>query len=52
MARAGPREKSKIPKYIWLAGNRNDNIVEGAHSNVNQEGQMCTLVGGIEKGRR
>ncbi|KAL0063405.1 hypothetical protein AAF712_009714 [Marasmius tenuissimus] len=45
-------EKSKIPKYIWMASDRNDNIVESSHSNVNLEGKSCTLVGGIEKGRR
>ncbi|KAL0060449.1 hypothetical protein AAF712_012771 [Marasmius tenuissimus] len=45
-------EKSKIPKYIWMAGDQNDNIVESSHSNVNLEGKSCTLVGGIEKGRR
>ncbi|KAK7024601.1 hypothetical protein VNI00_016162 [Paramarasmius palmivorus] len=44
-------EKSKIPEYIWCAGDSNDNVVEGAHSDVNLEGKGCTLVGGIEKGR-
>ncbi|KAF8991724.1 hypothetical protein BDZ89DRAFT_1173203 [Hymenopellis radicata] len=46
------QEKSFIPLDIWMAGDFNDNIVETSHSNVNFEGRSCTLVGGMEKGRR
>ncbi|KAJ8093771.1 hypothetical protein PM082_009631 [Marasmius tenuissimus] len=45
-------ERSKVPKAVWIAGDRNDNIVEGAHSNINLEGKGCSLVGGMEKARR
>ncbi|KAK7038761.1 hypothetical protein VNI00_010646 [Paramarasmius palmivorus] len=45
-------QKSKIPLYVWRAGDSHDNLVEASHANVNLEGKSCTLVGGIESGRR
>ncbi|KAK7047447.1 hypothetical protein VNI00_006678 [Paramarasmius palmivorus] len=45
-------KQSKIPLYVWKAGDSNDNLVEASHANVNLEGKSCTLVGGIESGRR
>jgi hypothetical protein len=43
-------EKSFIPKIVWKAGEKESNLIEGAHSDVNLEGVHCTLVGGIKKG--
>lgn len=44
-------ERSHIPKIIWQAGDTTSNLIESAHSDINQEGLYCTLVGGIEKAR-
>jgi len=43
--------KSFIPQIVWKAGERESNLVEGGHSDVNLEGLHCTLVGGIKKGQ-
>ncbi|KAK0472568.1 hypothetical protein EDD18DRAFT_1093925 [Armillaria luteobubalina] len=45
-------ELSFIPLDIWMSGEANDNLVESTHFNINLEGKSCTLVGGIETGRR
>lgn len=36
---------------VWKAGDTTSNLIESAHSDVNQEGLHCTLVGGISKGQ-
>ncbi|KAJ3834076.1 hypothetical protein F5878DRAFT_697457 [Lentinula raphanica] len=43
--------KSFIPLDIWRARDRESNIVEVAHADVNLEGTKCTLLGGLYKGR-
>ncbi|KAF9026394.1 hypothetical protein BDZ89DRAFT_1134819 [Hymenopellis radicata] len=45
-------EKSKIPLDVWRSGERDDNLIESSHFDVNQDGRYCSLVSGIEKGRR
>lgn len=45
-------EKSFIPLAVWQSGERNDNLIESSHFDVNQDGRRCSLVAGIEKGRR
>ncbi|KAF9023743.1 hypothetical protein BDZ89DRAFT_955368 [Hymenopellis radicata] len=45
-------EKSKIPLEVWLSGDRDDNLIESSHFDVNQDGRHCSLVAGLEKGRR
>ncbi|KAK7015447.1 hypothetical protein R3P38DRAFT_3321667 [Favolaschia claudopus] len=45
-------EKSHIPLAIWQAGERNSNLIETVHRDVNREGVHCTLLGGIIKGQR
>ena len=44
--------KCFIPLDIWKAGDRNDNLIETTHADVNREGYSCSLVSGVEKGRR
>jgi len=44
-------EKSKIPLDIWRAGDANSNLIESVHADVNCEGILCTLVGGVTKGQ-
>ncbi|KAF8957977.1 hypothetical protein BDZ97DRAFT_2078861 [Flammula alnicola] len=44
-------KKSFIPKLVWKAGEKESNLVESGHSDVNLEGVHCTLVGGIKKGQ-
>lgn len=38
-----------MPRSFWEAGDRNSNLIETVHSDVNREGVHCTLVGGIKK---
>ncbi|GBE78483.1 hypothetical protein SCP_0113720 [Sparassis crispa] len=42
--------KSMIPLEIWQAGERNSNLIESQHADVNREGVACSLVGGIVRG--
>jgi hypothetical protein len=44
--------QSHIPQPIWMAGDATSNIVESVHRSAQLEGLHCTLVGGVEKGRR
>ncbi|PPQ84978.1 hypothetical protein CVT25_010531 [Psilocybe cyanescens] len=44
-------EKSHIPKMIWKAGDKDSNLAEEAHADINREGIHCTLVGGVKKGQ-
>ncbi|KAJ7580435.1 hypothetical protein C8J56DRAFT_1058074 [Mycena floridula] len=43
-------EKSWIPLAVWRAGDSISNLIESVHSDVNQEGKGCSLLGAIEKG--
>ncbi|KAJ6531648.1 hypothetical protein DFH09DRAFT_1263868 [Mycena vulgaris] len=45
-------EKSHMPLDVWKAGERNSNLIETVHRDVNREGVHCTLLGGIIKGQR
>ncbi|KAJ3713589.1 hypothetical protein C8R42DRAFT_684404 [Lentinula raphanica] len=42
-------EKSFIPLDIWNARERDSNVSEILHADVNREGVHCSLVGGIKK---
>ncbi|KAI0052918.1 hypothetical protein FA95DRAFT_1451859, partial [Auriscalpium vulgare] len=44
--------KSHIPLDIWQAGDRNSNLIEAAHADVNREGTGCTLVSGVSHAHR
>ncbi|KAF9061884.1 hypothetical protein BDP27DRAFT_1428444 [Rhodocollybia butyracea] len=44
-------EKSFIPAAIWQVGDSTMNIIEGLHANINLEGVLCTLLGGLQKGQ-
>lgn len=36
---------------IWKAGDKDSNLAEEAHADINREGIHCTLVGGVKKGQ-
>ncbi|KAF8192359.1 hypothetical protein K438DRAFT_1590458 [Mycena galopus ATCC 62051] len=44
-------EKSLIPLAVWQAGDRNSNLIETVHRDVNREGVYCALLGGLMKGQ-
>ncbi|KAI0038238.1 hypothetical protein FA95DRAFT_1505941, partial [Auriscalpium vulgare] len=45
-------KKSHIPLDVWRAGDRNSNLIEAAHADVNREGTGCTLVSGVGHAHR
>ncbi|KAI0041139.1 hypothetical protein FA95DRAFT_1473123, partial [Auriscalpium vulgare] len=45
-------KQSFIPLDIWRAGDRNSNLIEAAHADVNWEGTGCTLVSGVGHAHR
>ena len=44
-------ERSFIPRNVWLLGDRNDNVGEGAHAHVYREGMWSSLLGAILSGK-
>ncbi|KAF8315972.1 uncharacterized protein EI90DRAFT_3021720 [Cantharellus anzutake] len=44
------KTKNFIPDTVWEAGDRNDNVSEGLHHQINQTGTSRTLLGGIQSG--
>ncbi|KAF9002823.1 hypothetical protein BDZ89DRAFT_1169676 [Hymenopellis radicata] len=45
-------QKSFIPLDIWKAGDRDDNMIEESHMDINQDGRYNSLLGAVEKGER
>lgn len=44
-------ERSFIPRTIWQVGDSTSNVIETLHSDVNQEGVGCSLLGGVVRAR-
>jgi len=44
-------EKSYIPRTVWQVGDSTTNVIKTLHSDANNEGIGCSLLGGVIKGR-